>query len=147
MLKRLFILLNVVVQLLPVSTQAGYVRVKELPQVDRAAIRQVIKAQIAAFQKDDANLAFSYASPLIQYKFGSAENFVNMVKTAYPSVYRPRDVQFRELKMTFDGPVQTVFFFGPSGDAVLGLYLMQKQKDGNWKTNGCELTPAPDKAI
>lgn len=119
----------------------------DLTQADKTAIRQVIRAQLAAFRKDDADLAFSYASPLLQDKFGNAENFLTMVKTAYPSVYRPRDVQFRELETTADGPVQKVFFFGPDGDPVLGLYLMQKQRNGKWKTNGCELAPAPDRAI
>lgn len=119
----------------------------DLTQADKTAIRQVIRAQLAAFRKDDADLAFSYASPLLQDKFGNAENFLDMVKTAYPSVYRPRDVQFRELETTTDGPVQKVFFFGPDGDPVLGLYLMQKQRNGKWKTNGCELAPAPDRAI
>ena len=119
----------------------------DLTQADKTAIRQVIRAQLAAFRKDDADLAFSYASPLLQDKFGNAENFLDMVKTAYPSVYRPRDVQFRELETTVDGPVQKVFFFGPDGDPVLGLYLMQKQRNGKWKTNGCELAPAPDRAI
>lgn len=119
----------------------------DLTQADKTAIRQVIRAQLAAFRKDDADLAFSYASPLLQDKFGNAENFLDMVKTAYPSVYRPRDVQFRELETTADGPVQKVFFFGPDGDPVLGLYLMQKQRNGKWKTNGCELAPAPDRAI
>jgi hypothetical protein len=81
---------------------------------------------------------------VLQDKFGTPENFLDMVKAVYPAVYHPRDVQFRELEATYAGPVQKVFFFGPDGEPVIGLYFMQMQSDGSWKINGCELTPAPD---
>ena len=121
--------------------------VGELTFADRVAIRQAVSAQLTALQQDDAPLAFSYASPSIQRQFGTPENFLRMVKTAYPSVYRPRDVQFREIDPTEDGPVQKVFFFAPNGEPELGLYYMEKEADGNWKINGCQLTSAPDIGI
>ena len=77
---------------------------------------------------------------MIRQKFGSAENFLDMVRTAYPPVYRPRDTEFRGLEMTWDGPVQEVFFFGPDGEPAVGYYLMEQQPDGSWKINGCRLT-------
>ncbi len=130
--------------LLPTLGHAQEDAVGDLSKADQAAISQAIKAQLAALEHDDAARAFFYVSPLLQNKFGTAENFLDMVKTVYPAVYHPRDVQFRELEATYDGPVQKVFFFGPDGEPVLGLYFMQQQSDGSWKINGCELTPAPD---
>ncbi len=115
-----------------------------LTKADRAAIRKVIEAQLSALQHDDGALAFSYSSPFIQEKFGTPENFLRMVKTAFPPIYRPRDTQFRELDVSADSPVQQVFFIGPDGEPVLGLYLMEKQPDGSWKINGCKLAKAPD---
>jgi hypothetical protein len=131
----------------PLNGLAQTEAVAELSDADHAAIRTVIESQLAALQHDDGTLAFSYATPMIQQQFGTPENFLAMVKSVYPSIYRPREVQFRELEATYEGPVQKVFFIGPGGDPVLGLYYMRQQIDGSWKVNGCTLAPAPDISI
>jgi len=64
---------------------------------DASAVRKVIEAQIDAFRKDDAARAFSYATSGIRLTFGSAENFMAMVRSEYPVVYRPRTVGRRRL--------------------------------------------------
>ena len=66
-----------------------------LDEVDRQAIRSVIEAQLAAFQADDGETAFGFASPTIQEMFGNPTNFLAMVKAGYMPVYRPREVRFR----------------------------------------------------
>lgn len=57
-------------------------------------IQNVIAAQIEAFQQDDFQTAFTFASPKIQMLFGSPENFGKMVQNGYPMVWRPSDVTF-----------------------------------------------------
>ena len=110
---------------------------------DAAAIRGVIEQQLGAFRADDSGLAYSFASPMIQRKFGSAENFMRMVQTGYPAVYRPREVEFRELALRGNGvPVQEVLFVGQDGTARLAYYVMQRQPDGSWKINGVYLVDA-----
>jgi hypothetical protein len=114
---------------------------------DRAAIRQVIESQINAFQRDDATGAYAHATPMIQEKFGNAENFLQIVRTDYSAVYRPREIEFREL-MEQDGIlIQQVFVVGPDGKPVLALYEMQRQPDGSWRINGCYFTAAPDQSV
>ena len=46
-----------------------------------------INGQIEAFQRDDFNAAFSYASPGIQGIFGTAERCGQMVRNGYPTVW------------------------------------------------------------
>jgi hypothetical protein len=133
--------------LMSANCRAGDGATDGFADADRVAIRSVIEAQLAALKKDDGPLAFSYSSPSIQEKFGTAEHFLYMVKTGFPSVYRPREVQFRELETHTDMPRQSVFFIGPDGEPVLGIYLMQRQPDGTWKINGCTLTAAPDISV
>ena len=65
---------------------------------DAAAIQQVIQGQMNAFKVDDWNAAFAYAAPSIQTKFQSPQVFSQMVTQAYQPVYRPRGVEFREVK-------------------------------------------------
>lgn len=133
--------------ILPAGGKAQEFAASELTDMDRRAIRSVIERQLTALEHDDGELAFSYASPLLQRQFRNPERFLDVVKNEYPAVYHPRDVQFRALDATFDGPVQTVFLFGPDGEPVLALYYMQQQPDGGWKINGCALAAAPDIGI
>jgi hypothetical protein len=114
---------------------------------DKAAITQVIQSQMAAFQKDDGPTAYGYASPTIQQKFVNPEVFMQMVKTGYPAVYHPREVEFRELKVDNGRLLQEVFVVGPDGNPALAIYEMQRQPDGSWRINGCWLERAPDQSV
>jgi hypothetical protein len=110
-----------------------------VPPEDARAVREVIEAQLDAFRRDDAARAFSLATPAIRLAFGNAENFMEMVKTSYAVVYRPRSVTF-DVPVIFDGElVQPVRLTDAEGRAWLALYPMQKQPDGSWRTNGCQL--------
>jgi len=137
-------LLTVLLLLMPGAARAG----GALSDADRAAIRQVIESQLAAFQHDDEATAFSFASPFIQEKFGTPQVFMGMVKSGYPAVYRPKSVQFQDLDEASPlGIVQKVFLVGPDGQPVLALYEMQRQPDGSWKINGCILTHSPETSV
>jgi Domain of unknown function (DUF4864) len=115
-----------------------------LTEADRAAIREVVGSQLAAFRRDDGAAAYAFASPMIQQMFPSAEVFMTMVRTGYLPVYRPREVEFRGL-IDFRGePTQLVLLVGPDGVAVLAHYMMQRQPDGTWRINGCVLSEAED---
>jgi len=114
---------------------------------DEAAIRAVIESQLSAFQKDDATGAYGYASPTIQEKFVNADVFLEMVRTGYPAVYRPREVEFRALRTEGGRLFQDVFLIGPDGNPIMAIYEMQRQPDGTWRINGCWLTQAPDQSV
>ncbi|MBM3491804.1 MAG: DUF4864 domain-containing protein [Alphaproteobacteria bacterium] len=111
-----------------------------------AAIRQVIERQLAAFRADDGETAFAFASPLIRSQFGTADAFMRMVRTGYPSVYRARQVQFRALAVISGRLVQQVALVGPDGKAGLALYFMEAQADGAWRIDGCTLLDLGEEA-
>ena len=110
----------------------------------RAAIRGVIESQLAAFQRDDGTEAFSYAAPGIRRKFGNEKIFMDMVRTGYAPVYRPREVEFRELLQKGTTLQQQVLFVGPDGQPVLALYTMEQQADGSWLISGVILLRTPE---
>jgi len=118
-----------------------------LPAPDQEAIHQVIQSQLDAFQRDDAAAAYSYATPMIQEKFGDAGTFMQMVKQGYTPVYRPKSVAFSKLIDTQQGPDQILRLIGPDGLVYTAHYLMQKQSDGTWMINGCYLTRAEDESV
>ena len=114
---------------------------------DAAAIQQVIQGQMNAFKVDDWNAAFAFASPGIQTKFESPQVFSQLVTQAYQPVYRPRGVEFRELKASEFGPTQEVFVVGPDGLSYLAYYTMERQADGTWRISGCYLVRAEDESV
>lgn len=109
----------------------------ELTDADAHAIRGVVEAQLAAFRADDADLAFSYASPSIREKFGVAGHFLAMVRGAYPVVYRPESVGFLLAQAIDDEVIQRVRLTDRSGTAWLAIYRMQRQRDRSWRIDGC----------
>lgn len=114
---------------------------------DRTAIRSVIERQLEAFQNDDAIIAYSFASPGIQGTFQNPENFIQMVKTYYPAVYRPRSVLFDDIALVNGDLAQPVILLDPNGVPMRALYLMENQPDGSWRINGCYLVPIEGQTI
>ena len=106
---------------------------------DARAVREVIEAQLDAFQRDDAERAFALATPGIRATFGSADHFLAMVRGAYAAVYRPKSVLFEEPLLVEGELVQPVRLTDGEGRAWIALYPMQRQPDGSWRTNGCQL--------
>lgn len=113
-----------------------------LGDADRDAIRDVIRAQLAAFRAGDGATAFSYASPGIQRHFGSPERFMSMVRNGYRPVYENRRAYFQEA-ISADGVVaQKVLIVDRDSRSVTAIYPMQKQDDGSWRIDGCYLDEA-----
>ena len=104
---------------------------------DVAAIRAVIQGQLDAFRLDNAGQAFAYASPAIQSIFKSPDAFLSMVKSSYQPVYRPREVEFRDLVPVEGRWTQRVLVVGPDGVPIVAQYVMERQPDGSWRIDGC----------
>ncbi len=104
-------------------------------------IRAVISAQIEAFEADDFDTAFTYASPTIQRMFGSAQNFGAMVKSGYPMVWRPNELKFLALEQRGGLLWQDVLVRDAQG--ALHILEYQMQQDGaGWKINGVNIRKA-----
>jgi hypothetical protein len=111
---------------------------------DRRAILSVIGEQLEAFRRDDGAAAFAFASPGIRAQFRDPETFMAMVRSGYRPVYRPREVEFRDLVELAGRLTQRVLLVGPDGVAVVAHYFMQRQPDGSWRIDGCILKGADD---
>jgi hypothetical protein len=113
------------------------------PEPEEAhAIQSIIQAQLDAFQKDDAEKAFSYAAPAIRKRFGTAERFMTMVRESYAILYRPASVQFLPPAIIDGETIQALRVVGRDGTVKVALYFMERQADGSWKIKACELAPS-----
>lgn len=113
---------------------------------DAAAMRAVIEAQLAAFEQNDAERAFAFASPNIRHSFETPSGFLNMVQQGYPVVYRPQTVRFLPPRLVDDQPIQVVEMSDRDGMVWMAIYRLQKQPDGTWLIDGCALVPGRDAA-
>jgi hypothetical protein len=71
---------------------------------------------------------------------------MHMVRTAYPVVYRPASVQFERLEMAGGVPLQAVRMTDAEGRSWIAVYPMQRQSDGSWRIDGCQLARMPGSA-
>jgi hypothetical protein len=111
----------------------------EISRTDAAAIRAVVEQQLDAFARDDARRAFALATSGIRARFGTAEAFMAMVRADYPVVYRPRRVDF-DKPVVLEGEImQPVRMIDAEGATWMALYPMQRQANGSWRINGCQL--------
>ena len=102
----------------------------------------VITSQIEAFQNDDFETAFTYASPFIQGVFRTPEQFGQMVRRGYPMVWRPADVQFLEQRNTDGFIYQKVLFKDAAGGLTVLEYEMLKVGE-TWQINGVQRLQDP----
>ena len=118
-------------------------RAAVLPEPDARAVRQVVQAQLDALAAGDAERAYSYAAAAIQAQFGSAANFMAMVRSGYPMVVRPDAVTFFQAQAddAADGTTvtvrQNVQLRDREGRLWLATYLLQRQAGAGWRIGGC----------
>ena len=103
-------------------------------------IQATISNQIEAFGKDDFATAFSYASPSIQMLFGSPQRFEMMVKSGYPMVINPRELNYLPLQDLNGIFFQQVRIRDQSGKLHMLVYQMQQAGD-EWRINGVQFVP------
>ena len=98
-------------------------------------IQDVIASQIEAFEAQDVETAFSYASPNIQSIFGTSENFGTMVRNGYPMVWAPTAYEFLDQQDHGATTWQRLKFTDAQGKAHWFAYEMV-QVNGAWRING-----------
>ena len=109
--------------------------------------QSIIQRQIQAFLDDDAETAYSFASPQIRGKFPDKDIFFDMVKRGYTPVYRPENFAFGRSKVDGGAVVQEVLISGPDGKDWTALYFLTQQPDGSYKINGVQMlqqAPGPE---
>ncbi|MBC7481895.1 MAG: DUF4864 domain-containing protein [Rhizobacter sp.] len=116
--------------------------VADVSERDARSVRTVIQAQLAAFAADDARRAFSFATPKVREVFGSADKFIEVVREAYPVVYRHETVAFLKPELADGTLLQGVHLTDGQGVLWLALYSMERQRDRSWRISACQLLPA-----
>jgi hypothetical protein len=108
--------------------------------------QSIIESQIQAFLDENAELAYSYAAPLIKMKFNNPQEFMYMVKNYYEPVYNPKQFQFIDAKY-FEGAIfHQLQVISQKNESFLATYSLI-QADGKWKISGCAVYPMQKQSI
>ena len=108
--------------------------------------QSIIESQIQAFLDENAELAYSYAAPLIKMKFNSPQEFMYMVRNYYEPVYNPKQFQFLDAKY-FEGAIfHQLQVISQKNESFLATYSLIKD-EGKWKISGCAVYPMQKQSI
>tara|TARA_X000000950_G_scaffold276022_1_gene363236 strand:- start:502 stop:927 length:426 start_codon:yes stop_codon:yes gene_type:complete len=106
----------------------------------------IIESQIQAFLDENAELAYSYAAPLIKMKFNNPIEFMSMVKNYYEPVYNPKQFYFIDARY-FEGAIyHQLQVISQQDESFLATYSLI-QDEGNWKISGCAVYPMQKQSI
>ena len=110
-------------------------------------IKFIVNQQLEAFQNDDFEKAYSFASPTIKKMFISPEVFRKMVIGGYQAVYRPQSIKMGSVEIIKGVTTLKVYLVDPNGEFVTANYMMEKQENGEWLISGCVLSKAESDEI
>ena len=114
----------------------------DVSEADAKSVRAVIQAQLDALAVDDAKAAFALAAPNLREMFGTPDDFIDMVRTSYPVVYRPVSVAFLKPERVDDALFQGVHLTDADGNLWLAMFRMVRQRDKSWRIAGCQVVHA-----
>ena len=108
--------------------------------------QDIIESQIQAFQNKNAELAYSFASPMIKLRFNNPQEFMSMVKSYYEPVYNPKQYYFIDSKY-FEGSIyHQLQIISQSNMSYLATYSLIKDEN-EWKISGCSVMPMKQESI
>lgn len=104
-------------------------------------VQQVVQQQLQALATQDALQAFALADNDMRTQFGTADAFLATVREQYPMLMHPASVLF--LKPETDGTIalQKVRMSDEDGAAWTLTYLLNRQRDNQWRISGCVVRP------
>ena len=106
----------------------------------------IIESQIQAFLDENADLAYSYAAPLIKMKFTNPIEFMSMVKNYYEPVYNPKQFYFLDAKYYEGAIYHQLQVISQKNESFLATYSLI-QDEGQWKISGCAVYPMQKQSI
>lgn len=107
---------------------------------DAAAIRTLVRGQLAAFRSGDVDKAWAACSPGLQETLEHGRVLLALVEQKYTPLSERAVVTFGELDLTPDGLAQAIVMTDDEGEQHHVLYLVEPGESG-WKVNGCVMLP------
>jgi hypothetical protein len=139
-LKKLILIITTILSL------SGLAKSETSFEKEFSETQSVIESQIQAFLDENAELAYSYAAPMIKMKFTNPVEFMSMVKNYYEPVYNPKQFYFLEAKYYEGAIYHQLQVISQKNESFLATYSLI-QDEGRWKISGCAVYPMQNQSI
>ena len=139
-LKKLILIITTILSL------SGLAKSETSFEKEFSETQSVIESQIQAFLDENAELAYSYAAPMIKMKFTNPIEFMSMVKNYYEPVYNPKQFYFLEAKYYEGAIYHQLQVISQKNESFLATYSLI-QDEGRWKISGCAVYPMQNQSI
>jgi hypothetical protein len=123
---------------------AGHASAEEPAANAAQAVTQVVQSQLDAFAEDNAEKAFSLATAATQSLAGTPNAFLRVIKRQFTPIYRHRDALFSEPEIIGEHALQVVQLTDHDNLVWIAIYQVEREPDGTWKVDGCQLFETKD---
>ena len=139
-LKKLILIITTILSL------SGLAKSETSFEKEFSETQSIIESQIQAFLDENAELAYSYAAPMIKMKFTNPVEFMSMVKNYYEPVYNPKQFYFLDAKYYEGAIYHQLQVISQKNESFLATYSLI-QDEGRWKISGCAVYPMQNQSI
>jgi len=101
--------------------------------------RAIIQRQLDAFEHNDADSAFSLASPGLKETYSNPHNFMNSVRSGETPFFKRRMVEYHDFVAAGDDAAQSVVLVDDDSNVWTVVYKLARQPDGSWLIDGVVL--------
>jgi hypothetical protein len=99
----------------------------------------IIQRQLDAFKKNDADSAFSLASPGLKETYSNPHNFMDSVRSGETPFFKRRMVEYHDFVTSGDDAAQSVVLVDDDSSVWTVVYKLSRQPDGSWLIDGVVL--------
>lgn len=103
------------------------------------AVTLVVQSQLHAFAEDDAETAFNLATESTQSLARTPNDFLKVIKQRFTPIYRHRHALFSEPEIIEGHALQIVQLIDHDNLVWIAIYEVEREADGKWKIDGCQL--------
>ena len=121
----------------------GVARAEEYDAGTKAALQGVVAKQLEALGRDDGAAAEAFAAPGIRDQFPDPAKFLDMVKSHYGALIKPKSTIFTGVESSPHGPLQKMTVVSADGTVWAAIYSFA-QVGGEWRITGCALEEDKD---
>ncbi len=105
-------------------------------------IESAVRGQIQALAARDAGRAFDHPTPALQGYFADPRTFLQTLAQQVQPMVQAERFAFAGIDRDAVGAVQKVLLTGREGHQWLAEFKVQRQPDGSWRINGCQVEAA-----
>jgi len=109
--------------------------------------QDVIRRQLEAIRKRDADQAYQLTSSNLHDKFVSPKEYLSHLRLKLRPIYNHEKFTFMEQSETGNGTIQKVQMKDRYGDLVTVIYRVSQQDNGEWRINSFAILDLDAKPI